>query len=259
MASKTPTYGKDLPGNLGTEGVLRAIYDKIDDGQSSGRIEEKLNTIISLAGNVNNNIQINTEAVKENTQAIKDISINVDVHSEDLQNIANTIDRQTQAIKDISINVDVHSEDLQNITNAIDRQTQAIKDISINIDNKGICDKIDNVNQSINNLDNDVKNGFNRTIDAIKEYKPQPRPVPPCPPHPHPHPHPVPPKPKYKYPNCYNRTNLSTDYYAHYYGQNQSLFQHNLDVDGPQPVPTEALYVVNNVCNDMIYDFNDSF
>lgn len=230
MASKTPTYGKDLPGNLGTIDILRAIYDKTGDSSSGSRIEDKLDTIISLTGDVNNNIQINTEAVKENTQAIKDISINVDIHS----------------------------EDLQNITNAIDRQTQAIKDISINIDNKGICDRIDNVNQSVNNLDNDVKDGFDRTINAIKEYKPQPRPIPPCPPHPHPHPHPVPPKPKYKYPNCYNRTNLSTDYYAHYYGQNQPLFQHNLDVDGPQPVPTEALYVVNKVYNDMIYDFDDN-
>jgi hypothetical protein len=67
MASKTPTYGKDLPGNIGTQDVLRAIYDKIGSGSPSIVIEEKLDTIISLTGNVNNNIQINTEAVKENT------------------------------------------------------------------------------------------------------------------------------------------------------------------------------------------------
>lgn len=146
MASKAPIYGKDLPANLGTDGVLRAIYDKISDGSSSEIIEEKLDIIFDELVNVNNNIETNT-----------------------------------QAIKDISLNVDIHTKDILSITTAINQQTEAIKNIQVHIDTSDL-------NNSIEKLAYNVEDGFNKTSDAIKSLqpKPQPRPIPPCPP-PHPY------------------------------------------------------------------------
>lgn len=219
MASKTPTYGKNLPGNLGTEDVLRAIYDKIGSGSPSVVIEEKLDTIISLTGDVNNNIQINTEAVKENTQAIKDISINVD--------------------------------------------------------GSGICDRIDNVNNSVKNLDNNVKDGFDRTINAIKEYQPKPKPFPPCPPHPHPHPQPCPPIPRPNY-ECVHHYCPNDNYFHNMCIQSnpnltreqkaylEEVYRYERKFDPkeyyalPQYVPHPYMNIVRDVYNNMIYNLDNS-
>lgn len=156
MASKTPTYGKDLPGNLGTDGVLRAIYDEIQNGAISGDIDEKLNTICDQLVAVNNNIESNT-----------------------------------QAIKDISINIDIHSKDIMSITYAIKEQTEAIKNIKIRIDTSELKNSIEKMSNTIENgfnkTNNAIENGFNETSNAIKslEPRPQPRPLPPPPPPPY--------------------------------------------------------------------------
>lgn len=226
-------YPCDLDPRLGTNDLLRAIYSKISDGSSGERIEDKLDTIIQQTGDINTNIQLNTEAVKENTQAIKDISVNIDVHSEDIKSISAAINKQTEVIKDVSMNINV----------------------DVKVDTKGI----DKISDSINKLNNTVETGFDKTTKAIENIQPgpEPHPVPPVPPRPPypPKPKPIPPVPPHPhyYPNCYNRTNLSTDYYAHYYGQNSPGFHHHLDSNGPEPVPDEALYVVNNVYNRMVY------
>ena len=90
---------------VGTQEKLIAIYDKLgDSGSSSGKIDEKLDTIISLTSDVNNNIQINTEAIKENTQAIKDISINVDVKY-DSNEIIDKIDNVNHSVSILNSNV----------------------------------------------------------------------------------------------------------------------------------------------------------
>lgn len=156
-------YPCDLPANMGNTDILRAIYAKQSD---TGKIEEKLDYLIGQVGDVNNNIQLNTEAIEENTKAIKDISINVS--SEDLHSIAIAIYNQTEVLN---------------------KQTQAIKDISINVvntvvvDTKDLSEHIDKVSQSIDTLNSSL----NATLQNLK-----PGPVPPRP-HPHPHPHPVPP------------------------------------------------------------------
>lgn len=155
MASKTPTYGKDLPANLGTDGVLRAIYDKIQNGAISGDIDEKLDTICDQLVAVNNSIESNT-----------------------------------QAIKDISINIDVHTKDIQSITTAINKQTKAIENIQIHIDTSDLSDSVQLVAAK-------VENGFVKTVEAIKSIQPgptppvPPRPVPPYPPHPCPESEPI--------------------------------------------------------------------
>lgn len=124
MASKTPTYGKDLPGNLGNTDILRAIYDKVGEIQPSptptDKIEQKLDTLIIQTDEVNNNIIQNTEAINNNAKSISD-----------------AIDRQTQAIKDISINVNVENK--------------------VTVDTKGINNKLDNITKAIDNINSTLK------------------------------------------------------------------------------------------------------
>lgn len=152
-------YPCDLNPALGTNDILRAIYSKIDGDSSSGRIEEKLDIITDQLAVVNNNIELNTKA-------IKDISINVDIHSKDIQNITNAINNQTLVI------------DKQN--EAISKQTEAIKNIQVHIDTSDLNDSVQLVAAK-------VEDGFVKTVEAIKSIQPSPQPVPPCPqPHPHP-------------------------------------------------------------------------
>ena len=149
-------YPYDLPANMGNTDIFRAIYNKIGNGDiSTGRIEDKLDIISGQLTVVNNNIEANT-----------------------------------QAIKDISINVDIHSKDIQSITKAINNQTKAIENIQIHIDTSDLNDSVQLVAAK-------VENGFVKTVEAIKSIQPgptppvPPRPVPPCP-HPHPCPEPEP-------------------------------------------------------------------
>lgn len=150
-------YPCDLPANMGNTDIFRAIYAKLSDiNPSAGTIEQKLDVIQDQLTVVNNNIEANT-----------------------------------QAIKDISINVDIHSKDIQSITTAINKQTKAIENIQIHIDTSDLNDSVQLVAAK-------VEDGFVKTVEAIKSIQPgptppvPPRPVPPCPPHPHPCPEPEP-------------------------------------------------------------------
>lgn len=150
-------YPCDLPANMGNTDIFRAIYAKLSDiNPSTGTIEQKLDVIQDQLTVVNNSIEANT-----------------------------------QAIKDISINVDIHSKDIQNITKAINKQTKAIENIQIHIDTSDLSDSVQLVAAK-------VEDGFIKTVEAIKSIQPGPTPpvpprlVPPCPPHPHPCPEPEP-------------------------------------------------------------------
>lgn len=138
------TYPCDLPANMGNTDIFRAIYAKLSDiNPSTGTIEQKLDVIQDQLTVVNNNIEANT-----------------------------------QAIKDISINVDIHSKDIQSITKAINKQTKAIENIQIHIDTSDLSDSVQLVAAK-------VEDGFVKTVEAIKSIQPGPTPpVPPCPPHP---------------------------------------------------------------------------
>ena len=149
-------YPCDLPANMGNTDIFRAIYAKLSDiNPSTETIEQKLDVIQDQLTVVNNNIEANT-----------------------------------QAIKDISINVGIHSKDIQSITKAINKQTNAIENIQIHIDTSDLSDSVQLVAAK-------VEDGFIKTVEAIKSIQPSPtppvpsRPVPPCPP-PHPHPCPEP-------------------------------------------------------------------
>lgn len=149
---------------VGTQEKLIAIYDKLgDSGSSSGTIEQKLDVIQGQLANVNDQLTV----------------------------VNNNIEANTQAIKDISINVDIHSKDIQSITKAINEQTKAIENIQIHIDTSDLSDSVQLVAAK-------VEVGFVKTVEAIKSIQPDPtppvppRPVPPCPPHPHPCPEPEP-------------------------------------------------------------------
>lgn len=157
-------YPCDLPANMGNTDIFRAIYAKLDNIQPGTHIEEKLDYLIGQVDDVNSNIQLNTEAIAENTKAIKDISINIS--SEDLHSIAIAITNQTEVLS---------------------KQTQAIKDISVNVvvDAKDLSEHIDKVSHSIDMFNSSL----NATLQNIQPG-PQPRPIPP-----RPHPHPVPPPP----------------------------------------------------------------
>lgn len=153
-------YPCDLPANMGNTDIFRAIYAKLSDiNPSTGTIEQKLDVIQDQLTVVNNSIEANT-------QAIKDISINVDIDSKDIRSIATAINKQTESI---------------------DKQTEVIKDISINVDTDDIIGSIDNLS------DNMVKSiWFNtRAIHSLNchHHCCPPRPCPP--PHPHPCPEPV--------------------------------------------------------------------
>ena len=149
-------YTCDLPANMGNTDIFRAIYAKLSDiNPSTGTIEQKLDVIQDQLTVVNNSIEANT-----------------------------------QAIKDISINVDIHSKDIQSITKAINKQTKAIENIQIHIDTSDLSDSVRLVAAK-------VEDGFVKTVEAIKSIQPgptppvPPRPVPPCPPHPCPEPEPI--------------------------------------------------------------------
>lgn len=149
-------YPCDLPANMGNNDIFRAIYAKLSDiNPSTGTIEQKLDIIQDQLTVVNNNIEANT-----------------------------------QAIKDISINVDIHSKDIQNITKAINKQTNVIENIQIHIDTSDLTDSVQLVAAK-------VEDGFVKTVEAIKSIQPSPtppvppRPVPPCQPHPCPEPEPI--------------------------------------------------------------------
>lgn len=149
-------YPCDLPANMGSIDIFRAIYAKLSDiNPSTGTIEQKLDIIQDQLTVVNNSIEANT-----------------------------------QAIKDISINVDIHSKDIQSITKAINKQTKAIENIQIHIDTSDLNDSVQLVAAK-------VEDGFVKTVEAIKSIQPgptppvPPRPVPPCPPHPCPEPEPI--------------------------------------------------------------------
>lgn len=159
-------YPCDLPANMGNTDIFRAIYNKIGNSDiSTGRIEEKLDIISDQLANVNDQLIV----------------------------VNNNIEANTEAIKDISINVDIHSKDIQSITKAINKQTKAIENIQIHIDTSDLTDSVQLVATK-------VEDGFVKTVEAIKSIQPgptppvppvPPRPVPPCPP-PHPHPCPAP-------------------------------------------------------------------
>lgn len=149
-------YSCDLPANMGNTDIFRAIYAKLTDiNPSTETIEQKLDVIQDQLTVVNNSIEANT-----------------------------------QAIKDISINVDIHSKDIQSITKAINKQTKAIENIQIHIDTSDLSDSVQLVAAK-------VEDGFVKTVEVIKSIQPSPtppvppRPIPPCPP-PHPHPCPEP-------------------------------------------------------------------
>lgn len=149
-------YPCDLPANMGNTDIFRAIYAKLSDiNPSTGTIEQKLDVIQDQLTVVNNSIEANT-----------------------------------QAIKDISINVDIHSKDIQSITKAINKQTKAIENIQVHIDTSDLRDSVQLVAAK-------VEDGFVKTVEAIKSIQPGPTPpvppgpVPPCPPHPCPEPEPI--------------------------------------------------------------------
>ena len=149
-------YPCDLPANMGNTDIFRAIYAKLSDiNPSTGTIEQKLDVIQDQLTVVNNSIEANT-----------------------------------QAIKDISINVGIHSKDIQSITKAINKQTNAIENIQIHIDTSDLTDSVQLVAAK-------VEDGFVKTVEAIKSIQPSPtppvppRPVPPCQPHPCPEPEPI--------------------------------------------------------------------
>ena len=149
-------YPCDLPANMGNTDIFRAIYAKLSDiNTSTGTIEQKLDVIQDQLTVVNNSIEANT-----------------------------------QAIKDISINVDIHSKDMQSITKAINKQTKAIENIQIHIDTSDLNDSVQLVAAK-------VEDGFVKTVEAIKSIQPgptppvPPRPVPPYQPHPCPEPEPI--------------------------------------------------------------------
>lgn len=150
-------YPCDLPANTGNTDIFRAIYAKLSDiNPSTGTIEQKLDIIQDQLTAVNNNIEANT-----------------------------------QAIKDISLNVDIHSKDIQSITKAINKQTKAIENIQIHIDTSDLVDSVKMVAYKIEEngqlVAAKMEDGFTKTVEAIKSIQPSPTPpVPPCPPHPHP-------------------------------------------------------------------------
>lgn len=181
-------YPCDLPPNTGNTNILRAIYAKMGNSSSGEIIAEKLDTLIGVAGDINNNILINTDAIEENTKAVKDISINIKIDSKDFQDIVKAIDRQTQAIEDVSIDVNVDV------------------DVDVELDPK----PINNIVDSINNLNKDVVESIDRNTIAVNSYHyDRPCPPRPCPP---PHPHPCP-EPK---PDC-NPYHKNTNYQVEYY------------------------------------------
>ena len=145
-------YPCDLPANMGNTDIFRAIYAKLSDiNPNTGTIEQKLDVIQDQLTVVNNSIEANT-----------------------------------QAIKDISINVDIHSKDIQSITKAINKQTKAIENIQIHIDTSDLSDSVQLVAAK-------VEDGFVKTVEAIKSIQPGPTPpVPPKPVPPYPSPHPCP-------------------------------------------------------------------
>lgn len=149
MASKTPTYGKDLPGNLGNTDILRAIYDKVDrihpTPAPTDKIEQKLDTLIIQTDEVNNNII-------QNTQAIKDVSVNVIVN--------NIIDIDTSKItKSIDDLKETNNKGFTNINNKI-----------ANINNK-IGNLTQTYKKQLNTLNETINAGFNKTEKAIESLK----------------------------------------------------------------------------------------
>lgn len=233
-------YPCDLPANMGNNDIFRAIYAKLSDiNPSTATIEQKLDVIQDQLTVVNNNIEANTKA-------IKDISINTDFQTEDLQNITNAIDRQTQAIKDASLNINV----------------------DVKVDTGKICDSIDKVNKSINTLDNNINSGFNRTIRTIKETRPRPKPVPHCQPQ-HQRPYHCMPMPEPNY-DCHHHYLPNDNYFHnsqiqsnHNLTKQQKAYleevyrgEHKFDPNEYYLLPNYVPYVglVNDVYNNMIYN-----
>lgn len=159
-------YPCDLPATTGTNDLLRAIYAKLGNiNPSTGKIEEQLDTIIQKVGDVNTNIILNTDAIEANTEAIKDISINIDIDSKDIRSIATAINKQTDAIN---------------------KQTEAIEDVSIDVN-------VDvEVELEPSSIDKIVDSIDRNTIAVNSYHYDRPCPPRPCPPHPHPCPEPKP-------------------------------------------------------------------
>jgi len=105
MAAKTPTYGKDLPGSIGTNDILRAIYDKIGEiSPSESKIDGKLDDIIERIDETKDSINKGNEAIGEvigeNTKAIKEVSNNVkgisDVNAKGFESIVNALKEESE-------------------------------------------------------------------------------------------------------------------------------------------------------------------
>lgn len=157
-------YPCDLPANMGNTDIFRAIYNKIGNSDiRTGRIEEKLDIISGQLANVNDQLTV----------------------------VNNNVEANTQAIKDISINVDIHSKDIKNITKAINKQTKAIENIQIHIDTSDLTDSVQLVAAKVE--DGFVKTvEAIKSIQPSPTPPVPPRPTPPIPPCPPPHPHPCP-------------------------------------------------------------------
>ena len=95
-------YPCDLPANMGNTDIFRAIYAKLDNIQPGTHIEEKLDEI-------NNNIELNRQAIENNTRAIQDISINVNVNIGDLAShidkVSHSIDVLNSSLCDVIKNI----------------------------------------------------------------------------------------------------------------------------------------------------------
>lgn len=135
-------YAKDLPGNLGNTDILRAIYDKVDGihptPTPTDKIEQKLDTLIVQTDEVNNNII-------QNTQAIKDVSVNVIVN--------NIIDIDTSKItKSIDDLKETNNRGFTNINNKISNLTETYK-------------------KQLSTLNETINAGFNKTEKAIESLK----------------------------------------------------------------------------------------
>ena len=94
-------YGKDLPGNLGTEGILRAIYDKIGEiTPSESKIDGKLDDIIERIDETKDSIETISGAIDENTQVIKEVANNVkgisDVNAKGFESIVNVLKEESE-------------------------------------------------------------------------------------------------------------------------------------------------------------------
>lgn len=124
------TYGKDLPGNLGTEGILRAIYDKIGAiTPSESKIDGKLDDIIERIDETKDSINKGNESISGVIdEKLDDVIEHINETKDSIETISGAIDENTQAIKKVANNVkgisDVNAKGFESIVNALKEESE---------------------------------------------------------------------------------------------------------------------------------------